>query len=362
MLDRALATAGQDTGMHQQSRADLRKLQLDMLSPITCEALSGIYRLGQLAKLRLGPRAIGISPRWQAQPPRIADPCTIGLRIDEDMGELIIPEKLVDRILADLEPGLRLAALSEEIRPILIEYVLRDALEILERASGCRITVEAVRQGRSLGADGKLVTAHFLADVQDLGQSSCLLRLAPGQLAALASYLRPLAEPAVPRVDVPLPVRLRWGRVDLTLAELRSLRPGDVVLLDHACPQPGIALAVIGEHLAAPVELTRTGYRFASQPSRATGSGHDWAIDRESVTASSLGDANGLEGVHFAVFLEFGRFELGRSLLAQLRTASELPLVRPLEAGLDIVAGRATIGRGEVTVIGGAIGIRITRI
>jgi type III secretion protein Q len=186
--------------------------------------------------------------------------------------------------------------------------------------------------------------------------------LSPGQLVALASYLRPLAEPAVPRIDVPLPVRLRWGRVDLTLAELRSLRPGDIVLLDHACTQPGIALAVIGEHLAAPVELLRTGYRFTGQPRRAAGSGYEWAIDDGQKTNTSPPvDANGLDSVALAVFLEFGRFELDRSAVAQLRSGRELPLIRPLEAGLNIVAGGVIVRRGEVTAIGDAIGIRITR-
>lgn len=361
MLDRASSSSSQDSGP-QQARGDVRKPLLDTLSPATCEALNGIHGLGALARLQLGSRAIRLSPHWLPQPPRIADPCTIGLRIDGEAGELIVPEKLVDRVLADLEPGLRVAPLSDAIRPILLEYALQNALQPIETALGCRITVDAVRPGRGPAADAKLVTAHVLAELQDFGQSSCLIRLSAPQLAKLAAYLGGIAEETNRRVDLPLPVRLRWARVDLTLAELRGLKAGDIVILDQTCRQAGIAMAVIGEHLAVPVELLRSGYRLTGQPVRPAGGGVEWVLDRQPPDNSRLLDAGGNGDIPLTVFMEFGRFDLDRSVVEELRAGHQLPLARPLEAGLDIVTGGAIVGRGEVTIIGDAAGVRVTRL
>jgi type III secretion system YscQ/HrcQ family protein len=344
------------------SRDSFRRPQLDTLSAATCGALNAIHRIGGLAPLQLGARTVRLAPRWQAQPVRVADPVSIGLRIDDEAGELIVPEKLLDRVLADLEPNLRLASLSDEFRPILVEYALRGAFDALERGTGCRLSVDAVRQGRAPSADSRLGTAQFIADLHDFGQAPCLLRLPAAQFARLAGHLGGLAEKAPPRIDLPLPVRLRWGRVELTLAELRSLQAGDIVMLDQTCRQPGIALAVIGEHLIAPVELLRTGYRLTGQPQRAAKGGGEWALDRQSAETRRLSDAQGIDDIPLSVFIEFGLLELDRSAVAALRSGSQLPLARPLEAGLDIVAAGTRIGTGEVTMIGDAPALRITRL
>lgn len=362
MLERAANTSIESTAADSPGRAEWRRLQLDVLSPTICEALNGVYGLGSLSKLHIGPRAIQLSPRWHQQQPMIANPCTISLLIDEDIGELVVPEKLLDRLLADLEPALRLTSLSEELRPILIEYALREALAELEKALGCRLAIEAISPGRQQAAGIGLVTVHMLAELQELGQSSCLLRLPVARIANLSSYLSKFAERRSEAVDLLLPIHVRWGKVELTLAELRSLRPGDILLLDHSCQKQGIALAVIGEHLAVAVELLRTGYRLIGQPRRAVGTGNAWGLDRRRVDPVRLIDAGSIEDVPLTVFLECGQLELDRNTVAELRAGAELPLARPLEAGLDIVAAGVSIGCGELTAIGNAKGVRTTRL
>ena len=359
MLDRTVNTPKDGQGGDHSPAGDWQPLDLETIAPERVAALNGVYHHLSAARIRLA-RTIEVTPRWRTGEPAIAEAWTLAIGIDEGRGELILPEKLLARLLAEIDPALQFSALPEGLRALLVEYGLRAGLEAIEAALGWRLTIRSASPGsRPLAGSADALSVSFVTEIAGGGQFWCALRLDPERLMRLSGYLRTLAEKAHASLDMPLPVRLRWALSELTLAELRGLKPGDIVLVDASCPQPGLAVAVIGEHLVAPVELSRAGYRFGSAPRQAHVSNFGWSLDRRRL---GEGGEGALGSVPLRVFFEYGSTEVSRSMAAELRGGSVLGLARPLEEGLDIVAGGLRIGRGEPITIGNAVGVRVTRI
>jgi type III secretion protein Q len=57
-----------------------------------------------------------------------------------------------------------------------------------------------------------------------------------------------------------------------------------------------------------------------------------------------------------------GRIELSLAEIRQLAPGAIVPISRPLEDSVDILANGRRIGRGSLVQIGDSLGIRITRL
>ncbi len=351
----------QNGALQRSDDSGLQSLLLETISPESCDALNEAYAIRSVVGLSLGNRALSLSPVWLADEPVIAEAWAIKIDADDRQLDVILPQKLLELIIADLDPNIRLPALSDAIRPLLLEFALRSGLEALEAALGCALSIRSVSRVRSQAGSPEQVMLPFRIELERMGPSWCVLRIYPEQLRELVGYLSNMAEQDHPPVDLPLPVCVRWASVNLTLAELRSLAPGDIVLVDESCKQAGLAVAVIGEHLIAPLELLRNGYRVSGQPQRAAISGFEWSLNSQPHYHAAAIDA-APEQVPVRLFFEFGRFYLERSAVSQLKAGALLELARPLEEGLDLVAGGVRIGRGEVVSIGSAVGVRVIRL
>jgi type III secretion protein Q len=62
------------------------------------------------------------------------------------------------------------------------------------------------------------------------------------------------------------------------------------------------------------------------------------------------------------LLFELGRMELSLAEIRQLAPGALVPLQRPLEDSVDILANGRRIGRGNLVQIGDSLGIRITRL
>jgi len=360
MLDNVVAAKPGQGAPHHAGGGGVQRLQLEAVDPQTVAAFNEIYETRRVV-LPLGGRRLSLTPRWATEEPGIAEPWTIAIGVDEGAAELILSHKLLAAALGDLDTALRLPDISADLLPLLVEYALRDAFEALEGALGSRLSVRSASPGQRHAGRSEQVALLFQTELQDAGSAWSVLRIHPDHLHELASYLAHIGDRTPPRIDLPLPVRLRWASVELTLAQIRSLQPGDIVLADASCRQAGLAVAVIGEWLVVPVEVLRSGYRLSGEPQRAAGAGFEWSLDGQGRPMGLTGDSR-LADVPMRVLFEFGGFDLDRSAIAQLRPGSVLPLARPLEEGLDIVVGGSRVGRGEIVTIGGAVGLRVTRI
>jgi type III secretion protein Q len=164
-------------------------------------------------------------------------------------------------------------------------------------------------------------------------------------------------------VDLPVMVCLRLAAATVSVSEIATLSPGDVVLVERCCGPAPAAVAVIAEHFIAPVELTPAGARIVAPPIRGHGSIWEWSMEnvREQSGGRIPRDTD-LDDLPVKLVFELGRLELSLGEIRQLVPGALLPLARPLEESLDIVANGRRIGRGALVQLGDSLGVRITRL
>jgi type III secretion protein Q len=77
---------------------------------------------------------------------------------------------------------------------------------------------------------------------------------------------------------------------------------------------------------------------------------------------SSAPEASDLDDLPVRLVFEVGRLELLLSEIRRLAPGALLPLARPLDDAVDIVANGRRIGRGTMVSIGDSVGVRVTRL
>lgn len=338
-----------------------QRLKLPEIASQVAEAQSAFRARRLFPEMRLAGRPTLIGAAWGTEAPDIAAPWCATIRVDRTAAELVLPHALLDLIVRHADPSVAATALRLDHAALVLEFALGDALAELETALGWSISLTSVAKSagqRDYSRDAFVPIALYL---QGAGKFWCQLRLEAPYLLALSHYLDRISSVPDHHIDVPLPVHLRWAMSELTLAELRGLTPGDIILADYSCGQLGVALAVFGEHLVAPVELLLKGYRFGAKPRPAVGSGWEWALDRAGFHGSDTGEGNAND-VPFRLFFELGQLEADRSAVSQLQGGAIMALARPVDEGVDIVVNGARIGRGQITKVGDAAAIRVTRL
>lgn len=350
------------TAKQNGSKAHGEAVALPIVQPQDVHVINRLFQLRPPLQMRVGERGVRVAPRWQAEEPAIADACTVALKTDSGEGELVLSKPLLNLMLADLDPALSFDTLDGLQRAILVEYALGAGLHALEAAIGCAIAVTNVSWG---GAAGRAVAGRtalpFTVQVDGLGEQWCVLRLPSADALRLVEMLDRTAPRERGLVDVPVPLNVRWAAVAMTVGELRSIAPGDIILVDNSCPQAGQAVAVIGEHLAAPVNVAADGFRLGGQPRRVRGSGLEWSLDRVAQGGGALASGR-LDDTPVQVLFEYGSGEVALSEVSRLGMSATLPIGAPGAGGLDIVVNGALVGRGEPTQIGAAMGVRVTRV
>lgn len=125
------------------------------------------------------------------------------------------------------------------------------------------------------------------------------------------------------------------------------------------------AIAVIAEHLVIPVELSPTGIVVTARPRRGRDSSWEWSMGNPTEFSgptglhdSDLHDSD-LDDLPVRLVFELGRVELSLGELQRLAPGALVPLGRPLEEPLDIMANGRRLGRGKLVQIGESLGVRI---
>lgn len=232
----------------------------------------------------------------------------------------------LDRVPAAILPAVVSAALEKNLDQL--AQAARSSCELTAVEPLERVDPELLRLGVELtSADGKTIRGLVLGDAGAIG----LLRDALQKVAPAAT--RPCG-------SLPMTAGIEIGLTQLSFDDLRSLRPGDVVLLDVAAPRDKptglvrlaptatwrVSLAGEGAKLIGPVKLAH------------------WGRDAAGGRVATL------------VF-EQGRVELTAEQVAGLAADAELPVT-----GADEIvirnAGRM-VGAGELVHLGSRTGVRI---
>ena len=171
------------------------------------------------------------------------------------------------------------------------------------------------------------------------------LALSPGAALALAQRLAsdPGAKPPAALVlRASLEREARW----LTARELRSLRPGDAVVLG---PDPAARLVVEGG-LAAPVTLGPQGVRLDG-PLR--------PIAEETPPMPDAPEDEGIDAVELRVSFRAGERLMTLAEVRSLAPGSVVDLPGPPDAEVEIVVNGRVIGRGELVEVAGRRAVQV---
>jgi type III secretion protein Q len=287
-------------------------------------------------------------------PPTILHPplCQLHFTIGGQPGAISAPVDAVDALLRAIDAP-SAATLGERSLLLILEYAGASALDQLDHALGVPIALTGASIGGGF-ADGILCSGALGDWPFEAGLT--IPEPHAARVALLAGAFNPL-----PAADIPVTVAFRVGGTRLGVGWLGSVRPGDVVILDHALLEGRIA-AVFGEHRLASCRIDGNRAILLDRPVRIGGDLHqNWtAADTmtHEGTDTRAKDAD-LDEMQIKLLFELGRLEISLGELRTLAPGYVFDLGRDPSHAVEIHAGGRRIGHGEVVKIGEALGVRI---
>ena len=335
------------------------------IAPARLEGLNAFYRRRDAFALELAGRPATIAAAWP--PPDAHSPgYRLDFTIDGVAAVATVSASLIDAIICGVDPASSLAGslagLAPELAGMLVEFALSRQLAAFEQRVPARLAITAVcAESRAFErADPSVLTC--LVTVDGLGGFRADLRLASSSVTRLTPLLDRGTASVDPADDLTVTVCARVAAATVSVGEIAGLSPGDVVLVDHHCEPPLVAIAVIGEHLLACLEASDAGGRIVTGPVGGRGSAWEWSMEKvpdkshDDVAKSSLDD------LPVKLVFELGRLDLSLREIRKLGPGAIVPLLRPVEESLDVIANGRRIGRGTLVQIGDSLGVRLTRL
>jgi flagellar motor switch/type III secretory pathway protein FliN len=249
---------------------------------------------------------------------------------------------------------------------LLIEFALSGALDKIEAGLGAKISMISVTSQIERFEPLPEPLFTFALPITKPGLLHIHLHLPPGLSLRLANYMNASAarQNQVPEELAALPFSacIRLAAFAFSHASLAELRAGDVILLDQkSAVLPGAAL-IIGEILAAPLEIKDGNAILMDAPKKAMGT------VLEGMTAKgieALSGQDGLEldkdGIPATVTFELRRFQASLEDLSRYRRGTVVPLGSD-GGDLEILANGKAIALGKITAIGNSTGVMVTRL
>src|SRR5262249_42270091 len=152
----------------------------------------------------------------------------------------------------------------------------------------------------------------------------------------------------------------RRPEIDAAEGVIRVTLPAldDIVLADVECQRDNRAIAVIARQLVIPVGLSPAGIGVTARPVRRRGSSWGWEMGNPTEFSGPTGlQDSDLDDLPVRLVFELGRVELSLGELQRLAPGALVPLARPLDEPLDIIANGRRLGRGALVQIGDSLGV-----
>lgn len=224
---------------------------------------------------------------------------------------------------------------------MVLEAALLPWLEALEAASGALIRVQPWATPMTA------FTTLNLSLTPDAGAPlPLLLELSRDATQLLAQRLA--GQPQAPADLDPLtvPAQVSVADISLTLAELRSLRPGDVLLLDvPATPTLHCAGRQAALRREGPALTLLTCLAVRNPPAM-------------NATPSTLAPDATLDDLDLTLSCQLGRLELSLGALRSLGEGSVLTLANR-EDQVELVVNGRRLGHGQLVRVGDGLGVRV---
>lgn len=296
-----------------------------------------------------------VSVNWACGGTTVADPVVVGLMLGDIPLELRGPGELYARSGCDGLDATRRAARTDS-DAMLLELAWLSWIEPLEALLGESLRVVSVA---AIAVPYPIVVPLQIR----LGQAPAMiaeLHLNVEAAGRIADWLGQHTTPLVDPLDaLRLVLAVESAEAPLTLSELRSLQPGDVVMLDSLPDQQLLLRLMAGN---------AQGQRFETH-ARRTGAGLECLAplkavnpDRNDVMTetSAASDLDvSLDDLPLKLVCQVGSVELSLAQLREMGPGSLLPLTATAHEGVDLMVNGRRVGRGELVNIGDGLGVRL---
>ncbi|WP_122593369.1 type III secretion system cytoplasmic ring protein SctQ [Pseudomonas viridiflava] len=286
----------------------------------------------------------------------VDQPCvSVALMIGQTLVELRVPEPLFERSWMTWQPG---SAIDRQNEALLLEQAWLGWIEPLEAILGEPLQVvpwAADPTARCLGVTLEVHIADFPAARVELRMNS----VAADHVAALLERYAMSDQGALQALR--LVMSAEAGHAPLRVDELRSLAPGDVVMLD-TLPDDQVRLR-IGQHLQAHARRSGRSLEWCGpwsgsdpDPSTATHFNRNDAMNEPTVMPDL--DVS-LDALPLTLVCQLGSVELTLEQLRAMAPGTLLPLASSGQDEVDLMVNGRRIGRGELVRIGDGLGVRL---
>jgi type III secretion protein Q len=332
---------------------------LHEIAPETVAALNAIYRRRVPIDVEIAGEAATIGAVWPAHDDADAASTVVAFSVGGTDGSLSLPFSVVKDFLSKIDPAANASDLSPDRAALLLECLLSDEIDWLEAQFECPIALTSVEKGQRQSRGTALTFTLTIGG----HSASCTLALEDRRAVRLGRILDG-AQGTAPRARLDLPVNVCIWRAacSLSVDELRSLLPGDVILPEETGLADSFAVAVFADHFMAPLQLTDEGGRLTAGPRSIRGSNWEWIMDHSKRPEAPGIEDSDLEDLPITVIFELARMSMPLKEISQLAPGAVVPIPGLSQETVDILANGKRIGRGEIVRIGDGLGIRIIRI
>ncbi|WP_462383574.1 type III secretion system cytoplasmic ring protein SctQ [Pseudomonas sp. Marseille-QA0892] len=301
------------------------------------------------------PIALSVADRSLLLQASFAAPDTTGaislsVRLDSAHARLRLSPEACDLLTTTF--GFDWLGAAPHLQGLLFEVAMLPAIEALEARLGMTIRFELDAPSEPVMEP---VTLGFrVGETSDASAVRLWLECEAWAATRLADMLEDLpAENVLPHA-LPIEACAEVGWQHLTLADLRSLRPGDVVMLERPASAYQLNLS---QRYRAPCALAEPGRL------RLTGALVPLSRSEElSMPASfeSREQKEPFDDVPVRLVCEIGRIEIALGDLKALGEGSVLAIGGDLSDPVRLVANGQCVGRGELVKLGTGLGVRVT--
>ncbi|TWG99542.1 type III secretion protein Q [Mesorhizobium sp. J18] len=342
-----------------KARPKAAALPLRKIEPAGMAAFNAVYRCREPLQFMIAEDAFLLAAEWTEPSTVPAAASAIRFSIDGEPGELILPSALIEEWVDAIDPEADRDRLAPEHFALLVECLLGGELSRLEAYFDCRIVFAAI-QREATAPDGNVLTFSLErgGDVMP-----CVLQLEPAWAARLGHALDAIhgAKPPL-RLDIPASVSIWRGVTVISVADLRSLRPGDVIVPEEMNTDQDAAVAIIADRFAVPVKAVGEGWLLTAGLGALAATKWEWTMDQTKKPSTVKVEDSDLEELPVTLVFEVGRMAMPLREVSGLTPGAVIEVTDMSSLAVDLLANGKRIGRGEIVRIGDGFGVQVTRI
>ncbi|NMX77209.1 type III secretion system cytoplasmic ring protein SctQ [Pseudomonas sp. WS 5532] len=281
---------------------------------------------------------------WAAEPQPLDAAREVLLLLGRAPVRLRLSAAALEQVLVPLALQFDVQLLPALPRALLLELAVLDLIERLEPLLGQPLQLLEAPQ------DQQPYALHLALELSFANQPAthAQLDLSEGAAVLLAQLLDQHAqlEPD-PLPDLRQSLALLAGQQHLSLGELRSLRPGDVLMLE---PGPGLLLELAGRLQAR--------CQYQGEVLRLQEALQAPLLQMEN-TMTDVDAAAALDDLPLKLVCQVGSLELTLAQLRELGAGSLLQFNTPGVDSVDLMVNGRRVGQGQLVKIGDGLGVRL---